>query len=94
MELIKDNLKDYDKVIFKNGKEGLYLNEWIYNELGDNVYCLGDYWDNLVNVDNNDYNVVEILRPSYKSVAKREVVKMTVEEIKAIIGYDIEIVEK
>ena len=94
MELIKDNLKDYDKVIFKNGKEGLYLNEWIYNELGDNFYGLGDYEDNLVNIDNKDYNVVEILRPSYESVAKREVVKMTVEEIKAIIGYDIEIVEK
>lgn len=94
MELIKDNLKDYDKVIFKNGKEGLYLNKWIYNELGDNFYGLGDYEDNLVNIDNKDYNVVEILRPSYESVAKREVVKMTVEEIKAIIGYDIEIVEK
>lgn len=94
MELIKDNLKDYDKVIFKNGKEGLYLNKWIYNELGDNIYGLGDYEDNLVNIDNKDYNVVEILRPSYESVAKREVVKMTVEEIKAIIGYDIEIVEK
>lgn len=94
MELVKHNLKDYDKVIFKNGKEGLYLKDWFYNELGDNFYGMGDYEDNLVNIDNKDYNVVEILRPNYVSVAKREVVKMTVEEIKAIIGYDIEIVEK
>lgn len=94
MELVKHNLKNCDKVIFKNGKEGLYLNNWFYNELGDNFYGMDDYEDNLVCLDNKDYNVVEILRPSYESVAKREVVKMTVEEIKEIIGYDIEIVEK
>lgn len=94
MELNKTILKNYDIVIFNNGKKGLFLNGWFYNELGDNCYGVDDYEANLVNNDNVDYTVVEILRPNYESIAKREVVKLTMEEIKAIIGYDFEIVEE
>lgn len=94
MELNKTMLKDYDIVIFNNGKQGLFLNGWFYIKLSDNRYGVDDYEANLVNNDNVDYTIVEILRPNYESIAKREVIKLTMEEIKAIIGYDFEIVEE
>lgn len=94
MELKKENLKDCDIVTHRNGEQSLYLAGWFYDNTGNKFIGIDDYNEELKDESDKDNDVMEILRPSYKNVAKRAVTKMTVEEIKAIIGYDIEIVEK
>ena len=94
MELKKEILKDYDMVTHRNGENSLYLAGWFYNYTGSKFIGIDDYNDELRDESDKDNDVMEILRPSYENIAKRAVTKMTVEEIKAIIVYDIEIVEK
>ena len=89
----KSMLQDGDKVIFRNGFETIYQNGFFMYD-ATRLTGIDDYHDDLLSGIGSGYDVMEIKRPSYKTNATREVAKMTVEEIKNIIGYDFEIVEK
>ena len=91
--MYKENLENGDKVIFRNGFEAIYQNGFFIYD-ATRLTGIDDYDDNLICGVGAGYDVMEIKRPSYKSKATRTVAKMTVEEIKNIIGYDFEIVEK
>ena len=89
----KSKLQDGDKVILRNGFETIYQNGFFMYD-ATRLVGIDDYDDELNSGVGNGYDVMEIKSPSYETKATRTVAKMTVEEIKNIIGYDFEIVEK
>lgn len=66
---MKEQLQEGDILVFKSGTERKYthLDKWMI----DNFYD-----DNLVCRTNDKFTVVEVLRPTYEVVFKRDVKKI------------------
>ena len=65
--MLKQNLRNGDILIFRNGEEREYVSFSNISTL------IGTYYnDNLECTTNDDYTIVEIKRPTYTTIFKRE----------------------
>ena len=97
----KDDLENGDIIFLRNGNELIVYND---NELCDlesdyfnPLNNLEDLEEDLTYEDDEDYDVVEVKRPSgYDTMFERkeEVKEMTVSEISKKLGYEVKIVKE
>lgn len=90
----KEILQNGDRVKFRNGEKGIFISGCFIGYDTYKIAELYDYDDDLTNTLEKTWDVIEISKPTYKTIAKREISKMTIEEIKEELGYDFDIVEK
>lgn len=89
----KSDLRDGDKITFRNGKAGIYTGDETYIDGLCNCHINNDLTNN--GSRGSELDIVKVERPrKYKTVYEREKVReMTVEEICKALGYEVKVVE-
>ena len=97
--MTKEDLKDGDIVILRNGDRLVYTNECIGDLSDDNsnpIYEVAQFNDDLTHyLHEKEYDIVKVERPvEYKSVFEREeeTQELTVDEISERLGYKVKVV--
>lgn len=100
-EMTKDDLENGDIIFLRNGNELIVYNDNELCDLESDCFSplnnLEDLEEDLIYEDDEDYDVVEVKRPSgYDTMFERkeEVKEMTVSEISKKLGYEVKIVKE
>lgn len=93
MRFKKSDLRDGDKITFRNGKAGIYTGDETYIDGLCNCHINNDLTNN--GSRGSELDIVKVERPrKYKTVYEREKVReMTVEEISKELGYEVKVVK-
>lgn len=93
IKFTKSDLKDGDKITFRNGEVGIYTGDETYIDGLCNCHINNDLTNN--GSRGSELDIVKVERPKkYKTIYEREKArKMTVKEISEALGYEVEVVD-
>lgn len=105
-EFTKDDLKEFDIVEFRNGRQACVVNDYVFGQLSIGGFSAVTWLDDLTDRGTDIYDIMKVYRPTdslpldkskWKDLPvvyeRTEVKEMTVEEISEALGYEVKVVK-